>query len=153
MAGLEFTATSGYVSLSTSEKTCIQIKAPSSQGVWLKGTRVTGGQAAGGTDAAVKMRQTLSTANFGTSGSTATTGPTNDWMSQSVNSTCGANFSAEPTSPTDLGDYTYFNPEAGYEILWPRSEWRFIKPGSARNISLTAVSGTPSVAVTATCEE
>jgi len=148
MAGIDFTATSGSITLaSATAKT-------SNQGVWIKGLRVTGGQAAGGTDAAVLVKQTVSSTNFGSASSnSAVSGAINDMMTVTLNTTLTGNFTSEPTSPTDVGDYVYFNPEAGYEVLWPRAEWRFVKPGQARNFTLTAVSGTPTIALTVLCEE
>ena len=155
MAGIDFTATSGSITLaSATAKTCLQVKSASNQGVWIKGLRVTGGQAAGGTDAAVLVKQTVSSTNFGSASSnSAVSGAINDMMTVTLNTTLTGNFTSEPTSPTDVGDYVYFNPEAGYEVLWPRAEWRFVKPGQARNFTLTAVSCTPTIALTVLCEE
>jgi len=154
MAGTLFTASSGDVALaSATAKTCLQIKASASTGVYCKGFRVVGIQAAGGTDAAVKLRATRSTGSFGTATGAGYAAKTDPDRAVAIQATVSYNFTAEPTSPTDQYDYAAFNPESGFTEIWPRDLWLFIPAGAALNFELTAVSGTPGIRVTAFCEE
>ena len=71
-----------------------------------------GKQAAGGTDAVVKLCITRSSANFGTfTGATASKNDPND--GETIQTTCGSNASVEPTSPTDGGLWWEVQPQSG----------------------------------------
>lgn len=152
MAGVLLHVNSGEVALvAATAKTVLQIKAATNQRVLVKALRFFGKQAAGGTDAVVKVRLTRSTANFGTL-SAATPGKNDPSDAETVQTTCGSNASAEPTTPADSGLWYELQPQAGViEFLPPGMEIK-IPGGNALNIEMTS-SGTPTVMVEATFEE
>lgn len=153
MAGLKLWATSGECALvASTAKTLLQIKAPTNQRLVVRGLRILGKQAAGGTDAVVKVRLTRSTANFGTAAGSATTGKLNPSNGETAQGTYGANFSAEPTSPTDAGLLWEVQPQAGVIEFYPPGMEIEVPGGQAVNIECTST-GTPTLAVTATVEE
>ncbi|AMV23425.1 hypothetical protein VT84_03380 [Gemmata sp. SH-PL17] len=152
MAGLVLHVNSGEVALAASAaKTVLQIKAPANQRVLVKSLRLFGKAAAGGTGVPVKVRATRSTANFGTL-SGATSGKNDSSDSETIQTTCGANATVEPTTPTDTGLLWEVPDQSGViEFLPPGMEIR-IPGGTALNIECTST-GTPTVAVQATYEE
>lgn len=143
---------SGECTLSAStEKTLLQIKAPSNQRVAIKGIKLMGKQPAGGTDAVVKIRMTRSTANFGT-GSSATPGKNNPSDPETIQSTCYNNFTVEPTSPTDSGLWWEVQPQAGIIEFLPIDMVIEIPGGQSVNFAATST-GTPTLTVTVSFEE
>ena len=152
MAGLAFKVKSGEVALASGvAKTVLQVKAPANQRVLIKEVRIMGKQAAGGTDSVVKVRVTDSSANFGTAGSTPTPTKNNLGDPETVQTTAGASFSAEPTSPTDCGLEWEVQPQSA--IIEPLMIPIVINGGHAKNFELTAPSGTPTLEVQVDCEE
>ena len=154
MAGLRCKASSGAASalVSATAKTILQLKAPTNQRLVVTGFILYGAQAAGGTDAAVKVRMTRSTANFGT-GTGVTPKAINPSDGETPQATVSSLFSAEPTSPTDASDYRYFNPESGLEVYFPWNAYLEVPGGQSIQWEFTSVSGTPSVGVTVLYEE
>lgn len=153
MAGVAFTVNSGEVTLvANTAKTVLQIKAATNQRVLVKGLKLLGKQAAGGTDAVCKVRMTRSTANFGTAGSTPAPGKLNPSNGETIQTSFGANFSAEPTSPTDSGLWWEVQPQGGVIEALPPGSWIEVPGGQSVNFEFTS-SGTPVVLVTATAEE
>lgn len=153
MAALTFHVNSGEVALAAATaKTVLQIKAPANQRVVVKGLRIFGKQAAGGSDPVVKVRMTRSTANFGT-GTSATPGKNDPSDSETIQSTAASNFTVEPTSPTDSGLWWEFQPQLGIEEFLPLDMVIKIPGGQSVNFEMTTPSGTPTVMMTATCEE
>jgi hypothetical protein len=151
MAGLSLNATSGEVALvASTAKTCLQLKAPANQKLKLRTLSLLGKQAAGGTDAPVKVRLTTSSANFG-SGSGATVGKLNPGDAETPQGTYTV-LGTEPTSPTDSGYLLEFSPQSGLIVPFPPGLEIPIPGGHALNIELTS-SATPTVVVTATVEE
>lgn len=153
MAGLYFQVTSGEVALvANTPKTVLQIKAPTNQRVKVKSIRIMGKQPAGGTDTPTKVRLTQSSANFGTSTGAATIGKRNPVDPETIQTSAGYNFTAEPTTPTDSGDWWEVQPQSGAgESYYPGDEI-IIPGGHALNIECTNP-GTPTMTVTCICEE
>lgn len=152
MAAVIWHVNSGEVTLvASTAKSALQIKAPTNQRVILRGLKLLGKQAAGGTDPVVKIRLTRSTANFGTfTGATPSKNDPSD--AETIQTTCGSNASVEPTSPTDGGLWWEVQPENGLiEFMPPGLEIK-IPGGQSVQFECTST-GTPTLLVTATCEE
>jgi hypothetical protein len=152
MAGLMLLGNSGEVTLvASTAKSLLQIKAPANQRVVVHSIRMTGQQAAGGTDTPLKLRMTRSTANFGTF-SPVTPGKQNPSDGETVQSTWGSNASVEPTSPTDSGLWWNWQPQAGIiEFLPPGMK---IEIPGGQSVQFEATSGaTPIVLLTIGAEE
>lgn len=152
MAGLLCHVNSGEVALvAATAKTVLQIKAATNQRVLLRGLKIMGKSPAGGTDTPVKVRLTRSTANFGTF-TGATPNKNNPSNGETVQTTCGANATAEPTTPTDGGMWWEVQPQSGViEFLPPGMEVQ-IPGGQALNVECTSAA-TPTVMITASFEE
>jgi hypothetical protein len=152
MAGVLCHVNSGECTLvASTAKSLLQIKAATNQRVLVKGLKIMGKQAAGGTDAVVKVRMTRNTANFGTfTGATASKNDPND--GETIQTTCGSNASVEPTSPTDGGLWWEVQPQSGViEFIPPGME---IKVPGGQSVQFEATStGTPVLTITATFEE
>jgi hypothetical protein len=152
MAGLICSVNSGEATLvASTPKTLLQLKAATNQRAKLKSLKFLGKQTAGGLDAVVKIRLTRSTGSFGT-GSAATPGKLDPSMSETVQTTASANFSAEPTSPTDTGQWYEVQPQSGLIEFFPTGLEVLIPGGAALNIEATST-GTPTFLVTAIFEE
>lgn len=152
MAGVLAHVNSGECTLvASTAKTLLMVKAPANQRVLVKGLKLMGKSSAGGSDAVVKIRLTRSTANFGT-GSAATPSKNDPSDSETLQSTCFANFTVEPTSPTDGGLWWEVQPQTGViEFLPPGME---IKVPGGQSVQFEATStATPTLIVTATFEE
>ena len=152
MAGVGFSVNSGECTLvAATAKTLLQVKAATNQRVLIRGLKILGKQAAGGTDPVVKVRMTRSTANFGT-GSTATPSKSNPSNGETLQTSCAANFTVEPTSPTDTGQWWEVQPQSGViEFLPPGME---IQVPGGQSVQFEALStGTPTLLVTAIVEE
>lgn len=153
MAGVGFTVNSGEVALvAATAKTVLQVKAATNQRVLIKGLKFLGKQAAGGTDAVCKVRMTRNSANFGTAGSTPVAGKLNPSNGETLQTTFGANFSAEPTTPTDSGLWWEVQPQGGIIEALPPGSWIEIPGGQSVQFEFTST-GTPTVLVTVTGEE
>lgn len=152
MAGVVFHVNSGECTMvASTAKSLLQIKAATNQRVLVKALRILGKQSAGGTDAVCKVRVTRSTANFGTfTGATASKNDPND--GETIQTTCGSNASAEPTSPTDGGLWYEVQPQIGVIELFPPGSELKIPGGASIQIEVTST-GTPVLMVSATCEE
>lgn len=157
MAAVKLHATAlENVLVAATPKTVLQILAATNQRVVVTALRFLGKQAAGGTDAPVKVKLTRSTANFGTgtaqtagSGTYAKNDPSD---SETVQTAVATNFTAEPTSPADAGLYYEFQPQSGLIELFPPGCEIKIPGGQSLNIELTSA-GTPTVTVVADFEE
>lgn len=152
MAGVQFSVNSGEVALAAATaKSLLQVKAAANQRVLIRGIKILGKQAAGGTDAVVKVRLTRSTANFGTF-TAATPGKSNPSNGETLQTTAGSNATVEPTSPADGGIWWEVQPQSGViEFLPPGME---IQVPGGQSVQFEATSsGTPTLLVTATCEE
>jgi hypothetical protein len=152
MAGVLWHVNSGECALQASTaKSILQIKAPTNQRVIIRSVRFFGKQPAGGTDTPVKIRLTRSTANFGTfTGATPSKNDPND--GETIQTTAGANASAEPTSPTDGGLWWELQPQTG--IIEPLAPGQEIKIPGGQSVQFEFTSpGTPTVMMEATCEE
>ena len=152
MAGVQWSVNSGEVTLAAATpRSVLQVKAAANQRVLIRGLRILGKQAAGGTDAVVKVRLTRSTANFGTFTS-ATPGKANPSNGETIQTACGANASAEPTSPVDGGLWWEVQPQSGViEFLPPGLEVQ-VPGGQSVQFEATS-SGTPTLLITVTAEE
>lgn len=152
MAGVIAHVNSGEVALvAATAKSVLQIKAATNQRVLLKALRFLGKQAAGGTDAVVKIRMTRNSANFGTF-SSATPGKNDPNDGETIQTTCGSNASAEPTSPSDSGLWWEVQPQSGViEFLPPGLEIK-IPGGQSVQFECTS-SATPTIMLCATFEE
>lgn len=152
MARLRLAVTSGEVTLSASTaKSVLQVKAPTNQRIVITGLKFLGKQAAGGTDAAVKVRMTRSTTSFGTF-SGATVGKLNPSNGETAQGTYGANATVEPLTPTDGGLLWEFNPQGGIiEALPPNGEIE-VPGGQSVQFEMTST-GTPTVVATCNAEE
>lgn len=152
MAGVQFSVNSGEVALvAATPKSLLQIKAASNQRVLIRGLKIMGKQAAGGTDAVVKVRLTRSTASFGTfTGATANKG--NPSNGETLQTTCGSNASVEPTTPTDGGIWWEVQPQSGVIEFYPPGLEIQVPGGQSVQLEATST-GTPTLTVTATCEE
>lgn len=144
MAGLLCRVNSGEVALvASTAKSVLQIKPAANQRVLVKTLRLLGKQPAGGTDTPVKVRLTRSTANFGTF-SAATAAKNNPSNGETIQTTCGANASVEPTSPTDGGLWWEFQPQSG--VIEPLSQGLWIEVPGGQSVQFEATStGTPTV--------
>ncbi len=154
MAGLLLTGNSGSCTLvALTAKTILQIKMPANQRGVVRTIKLFGESAAGGTDVPCKVRLTYSTTNFGT-GSAVTPGKNDPGMAETVQSVWKGNFSAEPTSPTDMGSAYRFQPQLGViEPFYFGQEVR-IPGGYALNVEVTSASGqTPTVMAVAVLDE
>lgn len=152
MAGVQFSVNSGEVALAAATaKSILQVKAASNQRVLIRGIKILGKQAAGGSDAVVKVRMTRSTANFGTF-TGATANKANPSNGETLQTTCGSNASVEPTSPTDGGLWWEVQPQGGViEFLPPGLEVQ-VPGGQSVQFEATS-SGTPTLLMTVTAEE
>lgn len=152
MAGVLAHVNSAEVALvASTAKTVLQIKAATNQRVLIKGLKLFGKQAAGGTDAVVKVRMTRSTASFGT-GTAATPGKNDPNDGETIQTTCAGNFTVEPTSPTDSGLWWELQPQSGIEEFIPPGMEIKIPGGQSVNFEMTST-GTPTVLLTASFEE
>lgn len=152
MAGVRANVNSGEVTLvASTAKTVLQITAATNQRVLLKGLRIFGKQAAGGTDVPIKIRMTRSTANFGT-GTTATPGKNDPTDSETLQTSAKSNFTVEPTTPTDSGLWWELPPQIGIEEFLPFDLPIPIPGSQSVNFEFTST-GTPTVMMTATFEE
>lgn len=152
MAGVRAYVNSGEVSLAASTaKTVLQLKAPAQQRLLIHSIRLLGKQAAGGTDAVVKVRMTRSTANFGT-GSAATPAKAVPSDSETLQATAAANFTIEPTTPSDGGLWWEVQPEGGVIEFLPPGQQIVVPGGQAVNFEMTSA-GTPTLLLTLGYEE
>lgn len=151
MAGVIAHVNSGEVALvATTAKSVLQIKAAAQQRVIVSAIRLMGKQPAGGTDTPIKVRLTRTTASFGTF-SAATPAKNDPSDSETLQTTAGANASAEPTA-TDGGLWWEVQPQAGViELLMPGQEIK-IPGGQAINLECTSP-GTPTLLISATYTE
>jgi len=133
-------------------KTMLQIKAATNVRVVLKDLILTDKSAAGGTGATSKVRLTRSTANFGTAGSSPAGTKTNPSNGETINTAFGANFSVEPTSPTDTGLWFELPSGGSINLIDLPENYCQIPGGQSLNIELTNT-GTPTVMVSARIEE
>ncbi len=152
MAGQLCFVNSGETALvANTAKTLLQIQAATNQRVVVKGLKILGKQAAGGTDAVVKVRMTRSTANFGSS-SSATAGKANTSNGETLQTSCAKTFTVEPTSPTDSGLQWEIQPQSGVIEFIPPGMEVHVPGGNAVNFEATST-GTPTLLVTAIFEE
>jgi hypothetical protein len=152
MAGVQFSVNSGEVALAASTaKSLLQIKAAANQRVKVRALKIMGKQPAGGTDAVCKVRLTRSTANFGTF-TGATANKSNPSNGETIQTTCGSNASVEPTSPTDGGIWWEVQPQSGVIEFYPPGLEIEVPGGQSVQFEATST-GTPTLTVTATCEE
>ena len=152
MAGVLLHVNSGTVSLvASTAKTVLQIKAPANQRLLIKGLKLIGNQPAGGTDSPVMIRITRSSSNFGT-GSAATPAKNDPTDSETIQSTAFANFSVEPTSPTDGGLRWPVQPQSGVIEFLPLGMEIKVPGGTSVNFECTSPA-TPSLVLTASYEE
>ena len=153
MAGVLLRVNSGEVALvAATAKSVFQLKAPANQRLIVKGIRLFGKSAAGGTDTVIRVRLTRNSAAFGTF--TAATPSKNDPTdSETVQSTAGSNASIEPTTPTDGGLWWEIQPQAGVmESLAPGTEIK-IPGGQSIQFEFLSPAGTPTVLVECDYEE
>lgn len=152
MAGLLCYVNSGEVALvASTPKSVLQLKAPTNQRLLIKTLRFMGKQPAGGTDTPVKVRMTRSSANFGTF-SAATPGKNNPSDAETIQTTCGANATVEPTSPTDSGLWWEFQPQSG--LIEPLPMDAAIEIPGGQSVQFEATSGaTPTLMFTVAFEE
>lgn len=152
MAGVLAHVNSGEVALvANTARSILQIKAPTNQRLLIRALRLFGKQPAGGTDTPCKVRLTRSTANFGTfSAATASKNDPSD--SETLQATCGANASVEPTSPTDGGLWWELQPQSGIIELLPPDQVIKIPGGQSAQFEFTSIA-TPTVILTASYEE
>lgn len=147
MAGVLANVNSGEVSLvAATAKTVLQLKAPANQRLLIQSVRILGKQPAGGTDTPIKVRLTQSSANFGT-GSAATPGKNNPSDSETLQASASSNFSVEPTSPTDSGEWWEVQPQAGIIEFLPPGKEIVVPGGHAVNFECTSAA-TPVLLVT-----
>jgi hypothetical protein len=152
MAGLICSVNSGEVSLAAATaKTVLQIKAPANQRVLIKALRILGKQDAGGTDKPLKVRATRSTANFGT-GSAATPGKRNPSNGETVQTAAAGNFTVEPTTPSDSGQWWEVQPQSGLEEFFGPGDEIEIPGGQSWQLEMTS-NATPVVLATVDFEE
>ena len=152
MAGVLSHVSSGEVTLiANTAKTVLQIKAPANQRLIVQGLRLFGKQPAGGTDTPIKVRLTRSTANFGT-GSSVTPSKNDPTDSETLQISANANFSAEPTSPTDGGLWFELPPQSGIIDYSPPGLQIKIPGGQSVQFEATST-GTPTLMFSATVEE
>lgn len=153
MAGLKLVASSGEVAyVASTEKTGLQLQAPTNQRLLVKNIRVTGKQAAGGTDTPIKLRLTTCVvANAGT-GTTGTPGKLNPSDPETVQSVVKTNNSAEPSSVTDKGMVWDIQPQFGVIEFWPQSEYIEVPGGQCLNFCITS-GATPTLTITVGYEE
>lgn len=120
MAGVIVNSTSGEVALvAATPRTLWQGKAASNQRTVIKSVRFTGQQPAGGIDTPVKVRLTRSTSNFG-AGAAAVVAKNNPSDPETLQTTCYAGLTTEPTSPSDGGLWWNVQPQSGViEFLVP----------------------------------
>ena len=152
MAGVLCHVNSGEVALvASTAKSVLQIKAAANQRVLVKALRLFGKQAAGGTDAVVKVRMTRSSASFGTFTS-ATPAKNDPSDSETLQTTAGSNATVEPTTPTDGGLWWEIQPQTGViEFLPPGMEIK-IPGGQSVQFECTST-GTPTLMLEASYEE
>ena len=152
MAGILFQVNSGEVALvASTAKSVFQIKAPANQRVLIRMLRVFCKAPAGGTDTPVKMRMTRNTANFGT-GTAATPSKNNPADTETIQSTAFANFTVEPTTPTDGGLWLEVQPQLGIEEIYPIGNPIVIPGGQSAQFEFTATA-TETMMVSLVCEE
>jgi hypothetical protein len=152
MAGVIAHVNSGECTLAASTaKSLLQIKAATNQRVLVKALRILGKQAAGGTDAVVKVRITRNSASFGTF-SSATPSKNDPSDSETIQTTAGSNATVEPTSPTDAGLWYEVQPQIGIIELFPPGMELKIPGGQSIQVECTST-GTPTLMVSATFEE
>jgi len=147
MAGVRAYVNSGEVALvASTAKTVLQLKAPTNQRLLIHSIRLLGKQAAGGTDPVVKVRVTRSTANFGT-GTGATPAKAVPSDSETLQATAAANFTVEPTTPTDSGMWWEVQPEGGVIEFLPPGHEIVVPGGQSVNFEMTST-GTPTLLLT-----
>lgn len=152
MAGVLAYVNSGEVALvGSTAKSILQIKAPTNQRLLIRSLRFYGKQPAGGTDTPIKVRLTRSTANFGTF-SAATTSKSDPSDPETLQATCGANASVEPTTPTDGALWWEVQPQSGVEEFLPITEPIKIPGGQSAQFEFTSP-GTPTVLLVVGYEE
>jgi hypothetical protein len=152
MAGVLAHVNSGECSLvANTAKSILQLIAPTNQRLIIRALRFFGKQPAGGTDTPVKIRLTRSTSSFGTF-TTATAHKNDPNDGETLQATCGANASAEPTSPTDGGLWWELQPQTG--IIEPLAPGQEIKVPGGQSVQFEFTSpGTPTVMCEVTYEE
>ncbi len=152
MAGVLAHVNSGEVVLvAATARTALQLKAPTNQRVLIKGLKLMGKQAAGGTDTPVKIRLTRSTANFG-SGAAATASKNDPNDGETLQATCFAGLTTEPTTPTDGGLWWEVQPQSGVIVFLPPGMEIKVPGGQSANFEVTSVA-TPTVMVCVSYEE
>lgn len=152
MAGQLCHVNSGEVALvAATSKSVLQVKAAANQRVLIRQLRFFGKQPAGGTDTPVKVRMTRSSANFGTF-SAATPGKNNPSNGETVQTTCGANASAEPTTPSDSGLWWEVQPQLGVEEFLPINQPIEVPGGQSVQFECTSP-GTPTVMLECSFDE
>lgn len=139
MAGLKLAVNSGEVTLvAATPKTILQVKAPANQRLKIANISILGKSPAGGTDTPVKVRVTRSTASFGT-GTAATPSKRNPSDPETIQSTAFANFTVEPTTPTDGGVWWEVQPQSGIIQFMPPEYMMEVPGGQSLNLEATSV--------------
>jgi hypothetical protein len=152
MAGVVGHVNSGeVVFVAATAKTILQAKSATNQRSVIKAIRLTGKQPAGGTDTPVRLRMTRSTANFGT-GSAATAGKNDPTDSETIQTVFAANFTVEPTSPTDSGLWWEVQPQSGLIEFYPTDLYIKIPGGQSAQFEVLSVA-TPTLVMEITFEE
>ena len=120
MAGLNFQATVGEVSVTSTPKTFLLATAPANQRVKLKGVEVFG-KGTSNTDTPVKV-EVLRAASItgGTAGAAPTTAPLDGDYAETIQTAVTGNYSAEPTYTTLVVLRTLeVHPQTGVAIFYP----------------------------------
>ena len=152
MAGILYQVNSGEVALTAATaKSVLQVKAPANQRVLIRVVRLFGKAPAGGTDTPVKVRMTRNAANFGT-GTAATPAKNNPADTETIQTTAFANFTAEPTTPTDGGLWFEIQPQLGVVEIYPIGAPIVIPGGQSVQFEFTAAAA-ETVLVSLVCEE
>lgn len=150
MAGIRFHINSGEVALINGTKTVLGIIAPANQRIIIKSLRITGKQAAGGTDAPILLKfQRSSNTGTGTTATPVKFDPTDDEILQSTGK---GNFTIEPTGAVDSGLWWEVQLQGGVEEFLPPGQ-ELIIPGGQMGYFTGVATTTPTILITATCEE
>lgn len=153
MAGILAWFNSGEVALvAATAKSVVQCKSPANQRLIVRSLRMFGKQAAGGTDAVVKIRFTRNSANFGTWTGTMTPGKQNPSDAETLQGVYSQNATGEPTTPTDSFLYWELQPQSGIIELLPIDQWIEIPGGQSGQWECTSTA-TPTLLVSGCVEE
>jgi hypothetical protein len=153
MADLNFQATVGEISVTSTAKSFIILTAPANQRVRIKGVECFG-KGTSNADTPVKLELVKAASlTGGTAGTVPTSTPLDPDYAETIQTSITGNYTAEPTYNSSAVMRTWeVHPQTGLAIYFPMHDEIKLKGGSVIGFRLTA-NQTETMALNVICEE